>query len=107
MKTKLFSITKRDFEVQTFRSGGPGGQNQNKVSSGVRIIHKASGAVGESRETRSQLLNKRSAFTRLTETPAFKAWLKVEIARQTGVFRDMESRVDSMMQPHNLLIETV
>ena len=46
-REKLFSI--KDFEVQTFRSGGPGGQNQNKRNTGVRIIHKSSGAKEESR----------------------------------------------------------
>ena len=42
----LFSLTKNDFELQFFRAGGKGGQKQNKTSSGCRIIHKESGAVG-------------------------------------------------------------
>ncbi len=54
-KKLLFSITKDDFTVQTFRSGGKGGQNQNKVESGVRIIHPASGAIGESREANCRI----------------------------------------------------
>jgi protein subunit release factor B len=38
-KRKLvFSVTSKDLNIQTFRSGGKGGQNQNKVNSGVRII---------------------------------------------------------------------
>jgi protein subunit release factor B len=36
-KEKLFSITKKDFKIQTFRSGGKGGQHQNKTNSGVAI----------------------------------------------------------------------
>jgi protein subunit release factor B len=40
----LFSITKEDFEIQTFCSGGKGGQHQNKVETGVRILHKYSKA---------------------------------------------------------------
>lgn len=72
MKTLLFSITKKDLEIQTFRAGGKGGQNQNKRDSGVRVIHKASGARGESREHRGQLENKRAAFRRMTETKEFK-----------------------------------
>lgn len=39
-KVLLFSVTIKDCEVQTFRSGGKGGQNVNKVESGVRIIHR-------------------------------------------------------------------
>lgn len=46
-KEKLFSITKKDFDIQTFASGGPGGQHQNKTASGVS--HRDSGAVGESK----------------------------------------------------------
>ena len=106
-KTLLFSVTKKDFEIQTFRSGGPGGQNQNKVNSGVRLIHKASGATAESRETRSQLLNKKLAFGRLVASGTFKAWLKVEIARRAGEAQDIETIVDKMMQPQHLMIETI
>ena len=61
----LFSITKDDFTIQTFRSGGKGGQNQNKRETGVRIIHNDSGARGESRNHRTQLANKKEAFRRL------------------------------------------
>ena len=70
----IFSITLDDCEVQTFRAGGPGGQNQNKRDTGVRVIHPPSGARGESREERSQLQNKRLAFRRMAEHPLFRAW---------------------------------
>ena len=61
-KELLFSLTKKDFVVETFRAGGKGGQKQNKTDSGVRIKHPASGAVAESREERSQHQNKKIAF---------------------------------------------
>lgn len=83
-KQLLFSVTLKDCEVQTFRSGGKGGQNQNKVESGVRIIHHPSGARGECRETRDQIVNKRRAFLRMIETPQFKFWHKLECARRMG-----------------------
>jgi len=73
-KKLLFSLTKKDFEVQTFRSGGKGGQHQNKTESGVRIIHKESEAVGECREHREQNQNKRIAFERLVSSGKFKIW---------------------------------
>jgi len=63
----VFSLSKKDFTIQTFRAGGKGGQNQNKVESGVRIVHAASGAVGESRNFRDQLANKKAAFKRLVD----------------------------------------
>lgn len=68
----MFSVTIKDCEVQTFRSGGKGGQNQNKRDTGVRIIHHPSGARGEARDERSQLQNKRLAFTRMANHPLFR-----------------------------------
>lgn len=72
MKTRILSVTIHDCEVQTFRSGGKGGQNQNKRDTGVRIIHHPSGARGESREERSQLQNKKLAFRRMAESQRFR-----------------------------------
>jgi protein subunit release factor B len=63
-KQLLFSLTRKDFTWQTFRAGGKGGQNQNKVESGVRCIHPPSGARGEARDSRDQWRNKQSAFVR-------------------------------------------
>jgi len=50
-----------DYEVQTFCTGGPGGQHQNKTQSGVRLIHK-SGVRAESRTDKSQHKNKDNAM---------------------------------------------
>lgn len=60
-KQKILSVTMADCDLQTFSAGGPGGQRQNHVQTGVRIIHRASGARGESREERSQWQNKKLA----------------------------------------------
>lgn len=54
-------------EVQTFRSGGPGGQHQNTTESGVRLVHLPSGVRVESRSERSQHRNRRIALERLRE----------------------------------------
>jgi len=51
--------------VDTFRSGGPGGQHQNKTESGVRLTHLTTGLVVTARESRSQHSNRRVALTRL------------------------------------------
>jgi peptide chain release factor 2 len=51
-----------DLVRQTFRSGGPGGQHQNKTESGVRYIHKPTGVAAESRTERSQHKNDANAM---------------------------------------------
>lgn len=109
-KQLLFSLTKKDFEMETFRSGGKGGQHQNKTESGVRIRHPASGAVGESREERSQFQNKQNAFKRLLETKEFKVWHKLECGRRLGIAQiktqeQIEKEVDASMAAENLKIE--
>jgi len=100
----LFSVTKKDLGIQTFRSGGKGGQHQNKTDSGVRIVHKASGATGESREHRSQYQNKRAAFKRMVGSSQFQGWIKVEVAR-LSMRRPVEELVDEAMKTCSLKIE--
>ena len=58
-------ISDDELERQTFRSGGPGGQHQNKTESGVRYIHLPTGIAAESRTERSQHKNDANAMALL------------------------------------------
>ena len=97
-------MTLDDCDIQTFSAGGPGGQHQNKSSTAVRIIHRASGAVGTARENRSQLQNKKAAFRRMTEHPKFMVWLNREIFRLDGK-PSAEELAEKDMEPRKLRVE--
>lgn len=66
-REKLASYTRKDFRVETSTSGKNGGQNANRNKTAVRITHIETGLSAESREFKSQLQNKKSAFRKLAE----------------------------------------
>jgi peptide chain release factor 2 len=63
--TIQIDIRPDDLERETFRSGGPGGQHQNKTESGVRYRHVPTGIAAESRTERSQHKNDANALALL------------------------------------------
>jgi protein subunit release factor A len=80
---RIFTATKKDFRVETFRSGGPGGQHQNKTESGVRITHIPTGLKAECRETKSQRQNKTIAFKRLADLLVQR--VMQDLTRENGI----------------------
>lgn len=69
----------RDCRFETLRRSGPGGQNRNKVETGVRMYHLPTGLVGEATERRRQGENRKQAVFRLRMELALRVRAPIEI----------------------------
>ncbi len=84
--------TDNNIRFERFHCGGKGGQNVNKVETGVRLIHLPTGITVTSTAERSQLLNKKNALEKLA------AQLKQKQDEQ------MQLQINSAWQEHNKIV---
>lgn len=94
MRELLFSITKKDFDVNWFSGKGAGGQHRNKHQNCVRLKHRDSGVIVTGQNSRSRKENIKAALQNLVNHPKFKIWHTRKVNEELGVF----DKVDGMMK---------
>jgi peptide chain release factor 2 len=84
LEESKFQIPEKDLKVEFYRSGGPGGQNVNKVETAVRVVHLPTGLAVSSQAQRSQVQNREYAL-KLLKAKLFHLMEKEKVQEVAGL----------------------
>lgn len=105
MRKLLFSITKKDLNIEYYSGSGAGGQHRNKHQNCIRLTHKESKTTVIATESRSRVQNLKIAFKRLITDNNFKTWVKLKASGEILTEYEINKKVDELMNEKNLKIE--
>ena len=103
-KELLFSITKKDLDIQFFSGTGAGGQYRNKHQNCVRLKHIDSGVTVTGQSNRERPANIKEAFHNLLNNIDFKLWYNKKV-QEILSGKTIEDRVEEEMKDYNIVVE--